>query len=86
MAIITVHNKSGHDQEVEVHGWPQDNPHNENIGAGQTLQIDAPDASSGAIIFLHDGHEGEQAEITKGSGESMFGPPASFWIRANLGN
>ena len=68
MGQIIIHNKSGHDQEVEVHGW--NNNQNMTIGGGQKAQIDAPDQASGAIIFLHDGHEGEQAEITKGSGSS----------------
>ncbi|KAL8809948.1 MAG: hypothetical protein Q9223_002762 [Gallowayella weberi] len=60
---IYVTNLSGHNQEFEVHGW-NDN-RNINVGAGQTYTINAPDGSSGAIIALHDGHEGEQAEITK---------------------
>ena len=70
MAKITIHNKSAHDQEVEVHGW-NDNQ-NVTVGGGQQVDFDAPDGTSGAVIFLHDGHEGEQAEITKGSGNSEF--------------
>ncbi|KAL8786273.1 MAG: hypothetical protein Q9213_002868 [Squamulea squamosa] len=60
---ISVTNLSGHDQEFEIHGW--NNNQNMTVGAGQTQNINAPDGSSGAIIALHDGHEGEQAEITK---------------------
>lgn len=60
---IFVHNKSDHNQEFEVHGW--NNNQNINVGPHSTVNIDAPDGSSGAIIALHDGHEGEQAEITK---------------------
>lgn len=64
---VFIHNKSGHDQEFEVHGW--NNNQNMVVGANSTSSINAPDGSSGAIIALHDGHEGEQAEITKnGSG------------------
>ncbi|KAL8637015.1 MAG: hypothetical protein Q9228_005668 [Teloschistes exilis] len=54
---------SKHTQEFEVHGW--NNNQNIHVGAGKTWNINAPDGSSGAIIALHDGHEGEQAEITK---------------------
>ncbi|KAL8936674.1 MAG: hypothetical protein Q9216_004812 [Gyalolechia sp. 2 TL-2023] len=60
---IFIQNLSGHKQEFEIHGW--NNNHNMVVGAGQTSTINAPDGSSGAIIALHDGHEGEQAEITK---------------------
>ncbi|OCL06265.1 hypothetical protein AOQ84DRAFT_223998 [Glonium stellatum] len=35
------------------------------VRAGATAVVSAADGSSGAIIALHDGHEGEQAEITK---------------------
>jgi hypothetical protein len=60
---INIHNKSGHDQEFEVHGW--NNNQNITVGPGATVSIQADDGTSGAIIALHDGHEGEQAEITK---------------------
>ncbi|KAL9005513.1 MAG: hypothetical protein Q9188_001715 [Gyalolechia gomerana] len=60
---IFIQNLSSHNQEFEVHGW--NNNRNMVVGAGQTSTINAPDGSSGAIIALHDGHEGEQAEITK---------------------
>ncbi|KAJ6483101.1 hypothetical protein C8R45DRAFT_1000581 [Mycena sanguinolenta] len=63
MHYIHVHNKSQHDQEFEVHGY-HDNK-NLIVKAGQMATIEAPDKTSGAIIALHDGHEGEQAEITK---------------------
>ena len=57
------HNKSSHDQEFEVHGWNNNN--NIVVPANSTVTLSANDGSSGAIIALHDGHEGEQAEITK---------------------
>jgi hypothetical protein len=60
---INIHNKSGHDQEFEVHGWNSNK--NITVKANSTAVIPAPDKTSGAIIALHDGHEGEQAEITK---------------------
>ncbi|KAL8663218.1 MAG: hypothetical protein Q9202_004064 [Teloschistes flavicans] len=62
MPRIFITNKSGHPQPFEVHGWN----HNLNITvpAHHTSTLSAPDKSSGAIIALHDGHEGEQAEIT----------------------
>jgi hypothetical protein len=59
---IFVDNKSGHKQEF----------------AHSRITIRAPDGSSGAIIALHDGHEGEQAEITKNG----FGGEFSFRKRA----
>ncbi|KAF3929147.1 hypothetical protein AA313_de0200629 [Arthrobotrys entomopaga] len=60
---IHVRNMSKHPQRFEVHGWNKDKdivvkPHH-------TAKIAAPDGSSGAIIAVHQGHEGEQAEITK---------------------
>lgn len=63
MHVIKIHNKSGHDQTFEVHGW--NNNKNLTVHAGKTSSIDTPDGSSGAIIALHDGHEGEQVEVTK---------------------
>lgn len=62
MPDILITNKSNHNQAFEVHGWN----HNLNITvkAHSTSKIHAADKSSGAIIALHDGHEGEQAEIT----------------------
>ena len=60
---IFITNLSSHDQVFEVHGW-NDNK-NMTVHAHSTNTIDAKDGSSGAIIALHDGHEGEQAEITK---------------------
>lgn len=65
MAIHTlfVRNMSGHDQRFQVHGWNG----NKDIvvkAHGET-KIQAADGSSGAIIAVHDGHIGEQAEITK---------------------
>ena len=63
MHFINVHNKSNHDQTFEVHGF--NNNRNLTVKPGATAVFDAPDGASGAVIALHDGHEGEQAEITK---------------------
>lgn len=63
MHVIKIHNKSGHNQTFEVHGWNGNK--NLTVHAGKTATLKAQDGSSGAIIALHDGHEGEQAEITK---------------------
>ena len=60
---IFIHNKSTHNQEFEIHGWNKNK--NMVVAARSTATIAARDGSSGAIIALHDGHEGEQAEITK---------------------
>lgn len=62
MPDIIITNKSSHDQAFEVHGWN----HNLNIIVKPhgVSRIHAVDKSSGAIIALHEGHEGEQAEIT----------------------
>ena len=60
---ITVRNTTNHNQEFEVHGW--NNNRNITVPTHGEVRIAAPDGSSGAIIALHDGHEGEQAEITK---------------------
>ena len=70
MHYINIHNKSGHAQEFEVHGW--NNNKNIIVKAQTTAVIAAPDKTSGAIIALHDGHEGEQAEITKDGFEGTF--------------
>ena len=63
MHYINIHNKSGHDQEFEVHGW--NGNRNIMVKPNATAVLHAEDKSSGAIIALHEGHEGEQAEITK---------------------
>ncbi|KAJ6262988.1 hypothetical protein Dda_1546 [Drechslerella dactyloides] len=60
---IHVCNMSGHPQRFEVHGWNGDKdlvvkPHH-------TAKLAAADGTSGAIIAIHGGQEGEQAEITK---------------------
>jgi len=80
--FINIHNKSGHPQEFEVHGW-NDNK-NLTVAANGTAVIRAADKSSGAIIAVHDGHEGEQAEITKDGfgGENTFLP----WINEYTNN
>lgn len=62
MPGINITNKSGHDQEFEVHGWNANK--NITVKPHTTAVIHAADKSSGAIIALHEGHEGEQAEIT----------------------
>lgn len=62
MPNINITNKAGHDQEFEVHGWNGNK--NVTVKARTTAVIHAADKSSGAIIALHEGHEGEQAEIT----------------------
>lgn len=60
---INIHNKSAHPQLFEVHGW--NNNENITVKGGATAVIQADDRTSGAIIAVHEGHEGEQAEITK---------------------
>ncbi|KAI4210078.1 MAG: hypothetical protein LQ351_007068 [Letrouitia transgressa] len=62
MPTIHIHNKSGHPQTFEVHGF-NDN-RNITVPAHHTSKIAAGAHASGAIIALHNGHEGEQAEIT----------------------
>lgn len=63
MHNINIINLADHDQEFEAHGW--NNNSNMTVQAHTTAVIQAEDGSSGAIIALHDGHEGEQVEITK---------------------
>ncbi|KAJ4414525.1 hypothetical protein N0V82_007871 [Gnomoniopsis sp. IMI 355080] len=66
MPSITVKNTSSHEQKFEVHGFPN-NPATITVkGHGGTAEVHSPDHQqvSGAIIALHDGHEGEQAEVT----------------------
>lgn len=60
---INIHNKSARPQLFEVHGW--NNNENITVKGGATAVIQADDRTSGAIIAVHDGREGEQAEITK---------------------
>ncbi|KAL8830199.1 MAG: hypothetical protein Q9191_001560 [Dirinaria sp. TL-2023a] len=62
MPEIFIHNKSDHPQAFEVHGWNHDLDITVKPHATSTLH--GPDKSSGAIIAIHDGHEGEQAEAT----------------------
>ncbi|KAF2108436.1 hypothetical protein BDV96DRAFT_652689 [Lophiotrema nucula] len=61
--ILFARNMSGHDQLFQVHGW--NNNQDINIGPNSEATIEAPDGTSGAIIAVHDGCIGEQAEITK---------------------
>jgi hypothetical protein len=65
MAVKTliVRNMSGHDQRFQVHGW--NNNQDIVVKAHQEHHIEAKDGSSGAVIAVHDGQIGEQAEITK---------------------
>ncbi|MCJ1251759.1 hypothetical protein MMC30_008997 [Trapelia coarctata] len=63
MHNIYITNLADHDQEFEVHGW--NNKNNLKVNPGTTAAIGAEDGSAGAVIALHGGHEGEQAEITK---------------------
>ncbi|KAL8800786.1 MAG: hypothetical protein Q9223_007194, partial [Gallowayella weberi] len=65
MPKIFITNKSDHPQTFEVHGW--NNNQNITVKPHSTTTLTAPGApatSSGAIIALHGGHEGEQAEMT----------------------
>lgn len=57
MHTIYVTNMADHDQKFEVHGWNNNN--NLTVNPGTTAAIEAEDGTSGAIIALHDGHEGE---------------------------
>ena len=70
MHLININNQSGHDQVFEVHGW--NNNKNLTVKAHGSSVLHAEDKSSGAIIALHDGHEGEQAEITKDGFGGVF--------------
>ena len=63
MHFINIHNKSNQAQEFQVHGY--NNNQNITVAARSTAVIPAPDKTSGAIIAVHDGQIGEQAEITK---------------------
>ena len=63
MQYINVHNQSDHTQTFEVHGF--NNNHTINVNPGATTVFPAPDRTSGAVIAIHEGFEGEQAEITK---------------------
>lgn len=72
MHNIHVTNLAAHDQVFEVHGWNGNK--NLTVKARTTSLIQAEDGTSGAIIALHEGHEGEQAEITK----KGFGVKATF--------
>ncbi|KAI4120576.1 MAG: hypothetical protein LQ338_006912 [Usnochroma carphineum] len=64
---IFVQNLSDHDQEFEVHSWNSER--NIVVGAGQIVGIEAHDGTTGAIIALHEGIEGEQAEIQKNASD-----------------
>ena len=84
---IFITNLSNHDQEFEVHGW--NNNQNMTVHAHSTNTIDAKNGSSGAIIALHGGHEGEQAEITKDGFEGELTKSILFdgpKINGSLGN
>lgn len=70
MHNIIIQNHSDGAQEFEVHGY--NNNHNVTVAPHGSSRIPAPDHTSGAIIALHDGHEGEQAEITKDGWQGKF--------------
>lgn len=66
MPTIHIQNNSSHPQTFEIHGFPN-NPATITIaGHGGTGAVKSPNHQqvSGAIIALHEGHEGEQAEVT----------------------
>ncbi|KAI1865503.1 hypothetical protein JX265_006350 [Neoarthrinium moseri] len=63
MHYIFIHNKSGKAQEFQVHGFNGDK--NITVAPRTKAKIEAPDGKSGAIIAVHEGQIGEQAEITK---------------------
>lgn len=60
---LIVKNESNHDQRFQVHGW--NNNQDIVVGPHGEHRIQANDGSSGAIIAIHDGQIGEQAELTK---------------------
>lgn len=63
MHFINIVNKSNHPQEFQCHGY--NGNRNITVGAHSKAVIPAADKTSGAIIAVHDGVIGEQAEITK---------------------
>ena len=75
MHHINIHNKSDHEQTFECHGF--NDGKNINVKPHTTTALPAADGQSGAIIALHDGHEGEQAEITKAGFGGKLPPPPS---------
>ncbi|KAI4240303.1 MAG: hypothetical protein L6R42_011551, partial [Xanthoria sp. 1 TBL-2021] len=63
MPKIFITNKSGQPQKFLCHGF--NNNKDLTVPAHSKSTLQAPDhQNSGAIIAVHDGHEGEQAEIT----------------------
>ncbi|KAL9620732.1 MAG: hypothetical protein Q9160_004745 [Pyrenula sp. 1 TL-2023] len=62
---INIHNYSNHDQEFECHSGKDWIQKNVVVHAQSALSLPARDGSSGAIIAVHEGHEGEQVEFTK---------------------
>ncbi|KAK4188885.1 hypothetical protein QBC35DRAFT_495038 [Podospora australis] len=60
---IILRNMSGQSQKFYVRGW--NGNRDAIVPARSEVRFNAPDGSSGAIIAVHDGFEGEQAEITK---------------------
>lgn len=77
MGVININNISGHDQLFYIHGWGQGDT---TVSAGQMFTFDAPDGTSGAIIAVHDGREGEQVEITKAG----WGGPSFLLLMTSL--
>ena len=62
---INIHNYSDHDQEFECHSGAKWIQKNIVVHARNAVSIPVVDGASGAIIALHEGHEGEQVEFTK---------------------
>ena len=63
MHLTNINNQSGQDQGFKVHVWNKNK--NLTFKAHGSSVLHAEDKTSDAIIALHDGHEGEQTEITK---------------------
>jgi hypothetical protein len=60
---LIVKNQSNHDQRFQIHGW--NNNQDIVVGPKSEYRVKANDGSSGAIIAVHDGQIGEQAELAK---------------------
>ncbi|KAJ8121745.1 hypothetical protein ONZ43_g1884 [Nemania bipapillata] len=63
MHYLRIHNRSGHPQTFQCHGYNGNK--DLTINANGQANIEAPDHTSGAIIAVHEGFIGEQCEITK---------------------
>jgi hypothetical protein len=60
---LIVKNESNHDQRFQIHGW--NNNQDIVVGSKSEYRVKVNDGSSGAIIAVHDGQIGEQAELAK---------------------